>query len=165
MKAERSSHREAMQVICERYPAKTWKDFLIDHAAAGDPDAVLILRRSSRGKRKERGSAFVGDDEGQILLPLEKQIRPNGDVLYQGPDVKIRDTGKRLEMDGAGAKGLAKVLRIARLKFGDHIRVSGDMRFKTAVVEAAVDTEQPVTFADPKMEKRRQVLRSLEMIG
>ena len=117
VKTERDSHRETMKVLNERYPVKTWKDFLIDHAAAGDPDAVVILRRSHRGKRKERGSAFVGADEGQILLPMKRQTKPNGDVLYQADGVHVRDTGKRLEMDadGVGAKGLAKVLRMARL--------------------------------------------------
>ena len=67
----------------KRRTVKTWKDFLIDHAAAGDPDAVVILRRSHRGKRKERGSAFLGNDEGQILLPMKRQTKPNGDVLYK----------------------------------------------------------------------------------
>ena len=162
MKAERSSHREALQVIHDRYPAKTWKDFLIDHAADGNPDAVVILRRSHRGRPKNRRRAFLGTDEGQILLPLEKQIRPNGDVLYQAPGVNVRDTGERLELDSNGAKSMTEVLRMARLKFGDHIQVSGDMRFKAAVVETAIDTEQPVTFADPEMEKRRRVLHLLK---
>ena len=149
-------------MICERYPAQTWKDFLIDHAADGHPDAVVILRRSYRSRPKNLRRAFLGTDEGQILLPLEKQIRPNGDVLYQAPGVNVRDTGERLELDSSSAKGMAEVLRMARLKFGDHIQVSGDMPFKAAVVEAAIDTEQPVTFADPGMEKRRRVLYSVK---
>ena len=151
-----------MKVLHERYPVKTWKDFLIDHAAAGDPDAVVILRRSHRGERKERGSAFIGDDEGQILLPMERQTKSNGDVLYQAEGVNVRDTGKRLEMDVDGAKGLAKVLRMARFKFGDPIQVSGDAKFKAAVVDIAIDSKQSVIFADPEMEKRRKVLHLLK---
>ena len=164
VKAERGSHRETMKVLHERYPVKTWKDFLIDHAAAGDPDAVVILRRSHRGKRKERGSAFIGADEGQILLPMKRQTKPNGDVLYQADGVHVRDTGKRLEMDadGVGAKGLAKVLRMARFKFGDPIQVSGDAKFKAAVVDIATDSKHSVIFADPEMEKRRKVLHLLK---
>ena len=162
VKTERDSHRETMKVLHERYPVKTWKDFLIDHAAAGDPDAVVILRRSHRGKRKERGSAFLGTDEGQILLPMERQTKPNGDVLYQADGVNVRDTGKRLEMDSDGVKGLAKVLRMARFKFGDHIQVSGDAKFKAAVVDIATDSKQSVIFADPEMEKRRKVLHLLK---
>ena len=153
-----------MKVLHERYTVKTWKDFLIDHAAAGDPDAVVILRRSHRGKRKERGSAFLGNDEGQILLPMERQTKPNGDVLYQTEGVHVRDTGKRLEMDveGISAKGLANVLSMARFKFGDHIQVNGDAKFKSAVVDIATDSKDSVIFADPVMEKRRQVLHSLK---
>ena len=164
VKTERDSYRETMKVLHERYPVKTWKDFLIDHAAAGDPDAVVILRHSHRGKRKERGSAFIGDDEGQILLPMERQTKPNGDVLYQTEGVHVRDTGKRLEMDveGMSAKGLANVLHMARFKFGDPIQVSGDAKFKAAVVDIATDNKQSMIFADPEMEKRRQVLHLLK---
>ena len=165
VKTKRDSHRETMKVLHERYLVKTWKDFLIDHAAAGDPDAVVILRRSHRGKRKERGQArLLGDDEGQILLPMKRQTKPNGDVLYQAEGVNVRDTGKRLEMDveGMSVKGLAKVLRMARFKFGDHIQVSGDAKFKAAVVDIATDSKHSVIFADFEMEKRRRVLHLLK---
>ena len=83
-----------------------------------------------------------------------------GIIIGSAP--RTRDTGERLRLDSGGGKGMAEVLRMARLKFGDHIWVSGDMPFKTAVIEIAVDTEQPVTFADPEMEKHRQVLQSLK---
>ena len=150
VKAERSSHRAALQAIHDHYPAKTWKDFLIDHAADGNADAVLMLRRTYRGQSKNRGDAFLGTGEGQILLPLEKQIRPNGDVLYQAPGVNVRDTGERLELDSDGGKGMAEVLRMARLKFGDHIRVSGGAPFKTAVVVSIVPSHMdlnPILFS------------------
>ena len=165
VKAERSSHRAALQAIHDHYPAKTWKDFLIDHAADGNADAVLMLRRTYRGQSKNRGDAFLGTGEGQILLPegaMERHVRPNGDVLYQAEGIKVRDTGEQLELDSGGGPGMAEVLRMARLKFGDHIRVSGGAPFKTAVVEAAIASGQAVTFADPVMEKRRQVLHSLK---
>ena len=93
---------------------------------------------------------------------MERQTKPNGDVLYQAEGVNVRDTGKRLEMEADGVKGLAKVLRMARFKFGNYLQVSGDAKFKAAVVDTAIDSEQAVIFADPEMEKRRKVLHLLK---
>ena len=151
-----------MKVLHERYPVKTWKDFLIDHAAAGDSrrgsHTQALASRKAQGARQR----VLGTDEGQILLPMKRQTKPNGDVLYQAEGVNVRDTGKRLEMDSDGAKGLAKVLRMARFKFGNYLQVSGDAKLKAAVVETAIDSEQAVIFADPEMEKRRKVLHLLK---
>jgi hypothetical protein len=56
---------------------------------------------------------------------------------------------------------LVAAIRLAREKYGDHLSVDGDEKFKQAIVEAAVTSGQAVTFADPAMEKRRQVLQEL----
>ena len=108
---------------------------LIDCTALTTPDKTLFPRRFPRQ------SLVLATDKADLLRA---------------------DTVEKRAHRSCGPKDMAEVLRIARLKFGDHIQVSGDMPFKTAVVEAAVDTEQPVTFADPEMEKRRQVLHSLK---
>lgn len=156
-------HQEARQEIRSQYRVKTWQEWLVDQATDGNTQALEALRSSVR--RPKKGAerfAFMGNDQGQIFTPLKPDVQANGDVLYTVSGARIRDTGKQLRLDADKDGDLASAVRLAREKYGDHLTVDGDEKFKAAVVEAAVSSGQSVTFADPDMERRRQVLEQMK---
>ena len=155
-------HKNALQQIHSQYQVKGWQEWLVDQATAGNTTALAMLRVSVR--RPTKGAeqfAFLGNDQGQIFTPLQPSVQANGDVLYTVKGVRIRDTGERLRLDAEKGGDLAAAIRLAREKYGDRLSVDGDEKFKQAVVEAAIASRQAVTFVDPAMEQRRQVLQEL----
>lgn len=148
--------------IHDTYQVKTWQEWLVDQAADGNTAALSTLRSAARRPKKGAEQfAFMGSDQGQIFTPLKPAVQANGDVLYTVNGARVRDTGERLRLDAERGGDLASVVRLAREKYGDHLSVDGDEQFKKAVVEAAVASGQAVTFADPAMEQRRQVLQEV----
>jgi hypothetical protein len=41
-------------------------------------------------------------------------------------------------------------------KYGERITVNGTAEFKAQIIRAAVDSQLPITFAEPALERRRQ---------
>lgn len=156
------AHRQEVDKIHGNHKVRGWQEWLVDRATEGNTTALAMLRAAVRKPQKgaER-FAFLGSDEGQVFTPLEPKVQANGDVLYTVGGARIRDTGERLRLDAEQGGDVAAAIRLAREKYGDHLSVDGDEKFKQAVVEAAVTSGQPVTFADPAMEQRRKVLQEL----
>lgn len=156
-------NQEAVKAIHDQYQVKGWQEWLVDQASAGDAKALDALRsKARRPKKGAEKSAFVGGDQGQIFTRLEPKVQANGDVLYSVHGAQIRDTGEQLKLDAEQGGDLAAAVRLAREKYGDHLTVEGDAKFKAAVVEAAVLSGQAVTFSDPEMERRREVLEQMK---
>ncbi|ELU9701944.1 relaxase/mobilization nuclease domain-containing protein [Escherichia coli] len=156
------AYRHEVDKIHNVHQVKGWQEWLVDRATEGNTAALTMLRSAAR--RPQKGAerfAFMGNDQGQVFTPLEPTVQANGDVLYTVGGARIRDTGERLRLDADQGGDVAAAIRLAREKYGDHLSVDGDEKFKQAVVEAAVATGQAVTFADPAMEQRRQVLQEL----
>lgn len=155
-------NKEAKDKIHQQHQVKGWQEWLVDQASIGNTTALQMLRASARKPRKgAEKSAFTGRDEGKIFTPLNPAVQSNGDVLYTVSGARIRDTGEQLRLDADKGGDLVSAIRLARDKYGDHLSVSGDEKFKAALVEAAVSSGQSVTFADPGMEQRRQVLQEM----
>ena len=156
------AYRQQVANIHERHQIKGWQEWLVDRATEGNVTALAMLRSAAR--RPQKGAerfAFMGRDQGQIFTPLKPKVQANGDVLYVVNGTRIRDTGERLRLDVSQGGDVTAAIRLAREKYGDHLSVDGDEKFKQAVVEAAVASGQAVTFADPAMERRRQILQEL----
>ena len=155
-------HQVDKKAIQDKHPVKTWQEWLVDKATAGDEAALKALRSNTRkpGRGAEK-SGFSGTNQHTVFTPLEPDVKANGDVLYTVKGARIRDTGGELRLDADKGGDLASAVRLARDKYGDHLSVNGDDKFKAAVVEAAVSSGQNVTFADPEMERRRQLLSEL----
>lgn len=156
------AYRHEVDKIHSTHRVKGWQEWLVDRATEGNATALTMLRSAAR--RPQKGAerfAFMGNDQGQVFTPLEPTVQANGDVLYTVSGARIRDTGERLRLDADQDGDVAAAIRLAREKYGDHLSVDGDEKFKQAVVEAAVASGQAVTFADPAMEQRRQILQEL----
>ena len=55
-----------------------------------------------------------------------------------------------------------KPVRLAMERYGNRITVNGTAEFKAQIIRAAVDSQLPITFADPALESRRQALLKKE---
>jgi hypothetical protein len=75
----------------------------------------------------------------------------------------VRDDGDKLQVSReATREGLQQALRLAMERYGNRITVNGTAEFKAQIIRAAVDSQLPITFADPALESRRQALLKKE---
>lgn len=159
-----NTHREKMRMVHKKYKQKQWQEWLIDKATEGDEKALALLRsRAGKPKGKEK-QAFEGEDNAKVFPELHPEIQKNGEVLYTINKTPVRDTGSQLKLDDTTQEDLIKVLRLAREKYGDHLKIEGTDNFKKAVVQAAAASGQPVTFEDAAMQKRFELITELKGI-
>ena len=59
----------------------------------------------------------------------------------------------------ADLTGLQTALRMAQARYGTCIAVTGTATFKAHIAQAAAAANLPITFDDPALEQRRQVLQ------
>jgi hypothetical protein len=75
----------------------------------------------------------------------------------------VRDDGDKLQVSReATAEGLQAALRLAMERYGERITVNGTLEFKAQIIRAAVDSQLPITFANPALERWRQELSTKE---
>lgn len=166
-------HQADVQDVYRQHRARGWQAYLIDEATGGNVEALRMLKaRAHKGKglslqqdartkatpAKALG-AFVGHPKAMHVFPrMAPKVLKSGEVIYDLQGARVRDAGERLYLETDRKDGMAAALRMARAKYGDRLSIEGDEIFKRAVAETAARHSMAVTFADPDMEKLRQVL-------
>lgn len=166
-------HQAAVQNVYRQHRPRGWQTYLIDEATAGSVEALRTLKaRARKGKglplpqesvpsaqRRRALGAFVGRPDTVHVFPrMAPKVLKSGEVIYDLHGARVRDAGERLHLEADRKDGIVAALRMARTKYGDHLSIEGDEAFKRAVVETVARHEMAVTFADPELERRRQVL-------
>ena len=141
------------------YTRPAWQDWLKQQAVIGSSAAAEMLR-----KRKARTvipqNSLYGDDgqnkAGQVPGAPINSVTSKGSLVYNVSNTPIRDNGQTLHISRwPTTNGLLAGLQMAIYKFGPHLRVDGDDKFKTAVAKSAAQHKVAVSFADPEMERLR----------
>ncbi len=141
------------------YTRPAWQDWLKQQAVIGSSTAAEMLR-----KRKARSvipqNSLYGDDgqskTGQVPGAPINSVTSKGSLVYNVSNTPIRDNGQTLHISRwPTTNGLLAGLQMAIYKFGPHLRVDGDDKFKTAVAKSAAQHKVAVSFADPEMERLR----------
>ena len=157
-------YKSKIQEVHRKYPLKNWQDWLLDEASKGNDEALKALRnsilKSKKGSEKNR---FFGDSDKNAFISKDRTVRKNGDVLYQFNKTAVRDTGNELKLNGADEESLEKAIRMARNKFGDHLKIDGSEAFKHDVLKVVIETGQNVTFDDPELESKRKILTEIQV--
>ena len=141
---------------------QAWVDWLKKEAHRGNGEALAALRAHQKAGLK--GNTLQG--EGQAMTghaPQVDSITKKGTIIYRAGLSAVRDDGDRLQVSReATTEGLQEALRLAMQRYGNRITVNGTVEFKAQIIRAAVDSQLPVTFADPVLESRRQALLNQE---
>jgi hypothetical protein len=159
IQAINKQYLEDRQQIYNKYQRKTWADWLHTKAIDGDAEALAVLR--ARSKRTSKGNVVSGELQNK---PIERLLKPDsitksGTIIYRAGTTAVRDDGDKLSVSrGSSGEGLVTVLNMAVARYGERITVNGSAAFKEQIALAAVISNLSITFDDPDLERRRQVL-------
>ena len=165
-----SALKAAVRAERERFRApisEQYKTYLHGLASEGDDQALAELRKMSSATSyqdlPEVGSIAPvgGGTEPNAVFYRGKQVRylvhRNGDVVYSlAGRAIIQDKGDKLLMLQTDRLAIETALRLAHVKFGDVLTVSGPRDFQERTARIAAEAGVQVTFQDHKLEKIRQ---------
>lgn len=161
----RKQYRKEKQVLYDRYKRRTWADWLKQQALAGDSEALAALR-ARQARPALAGNTIRGDGQpcpGYGYAAAVDNITKQGTIIFRVGLSAVRDDGDRLTVSReVTAEGVQAVLRLAMERYGDRISVNGTPEFKAQIVHGAVDSQLPITFADPTLERWRLALSKQE---
>lgn len=149
--------------IQKRYRREAWADWLRRKAVEGDTVALAALR-AREGAQPLKGNTLASQvhSAGAAAHPTTASvdsITKKGTVIYHVGGSAIRDNGAKLALSlGATPACLEAGMRMAMLRYGNRLTVTGSDEFKERVAAVAAKTRLPVTFADGALESRRRSL-------
>ena len=159
-------HKQYTKERKQRYQSfqrRTWADWLKREAMQGDAQALAALR-AREAAQGLKGNTVSGRGEAK---PGQTRVLDNitkkGTIIFRVGDSAVRDDGDKLQVSrGASREGVQAALRLAAERYDHQITVNGTVQFKAQVIRGAVDSQLPITFADPALERRRQRLLNEE---
>ncbi|MCG7988211.1 MAG: relaxase/mobilization nuclease domain-containing protein [Candidatus Thiodiazotropha weberae] len=159
-------YRAKRQAIHDTHRRLTWADWLKQKALKGDKQALNALRarEAAQGLKgntiKGRGRATPG------LTPVIDSITKKGTIIYRSGTSAVRDDGDKLQVSRqATGQTVAAALRMTMERYGNRIIVNGSPEFKAQAIQSAVDSQLPITFADPGLEQRRKAMQNSQTVA
>lgn len=156
-------YQKDRQDCYDAHKRRTWADWLKKEALQGNSEALAALR-AREAAQGLKGNTVKG--EGQAKpghAPVVDNITKKGTIIFRAGTTAVRDDGDKLQVSReATREGLQQALRLAMERYGNRITVNGTAAFKAQIIRAAVDSQLPITFADPALESRRQALLKKE---
>ena len=148
------------------FQRKTWADWLKQAALKGDTEALTALR-SREAAQGLKGNTIQAEGRATPgAAHVQDNITKKGTIIFRAGRSAVRDDGDRLQVSReATREALQAALQLAKEKYGERITVNGTAEFKAQVVRAAVDSQLPITFADPGLERRRLELLTKENVN
>jgi hypothetical protein len=149
--------------LYQGFQRKTWADWLKQEAIKGDTEALTALRSREAAQGLKGNTIQAGGQARPGAAHDQDNITKKGTIIFRAGRSAVRDDGDKLQVSREATRdGLQAALRLAMEKYGDRITVNGTAEFKAQIVRAAVDSQLPITFADPGLERRRLELLTKE---
>ncbi|WP_371883218.1 LPD7 domain-containing protein [Caballeronia sp. S22] len=166
--------RDALKDAARRALTDQYRDFLREHTQAGDTRALRELRRMHRLRSE---LARAADETDAVTFRSARTGEPN-EIIYRGPSITHEvlangnvdyrkdgaalfvDEGRTLRLWNQEREALEIALRFAQQKFGPSLALTGPEVFQAAAERVAAETRMQVEFADPELERIRQIPRA-----
>ena len=151
----------ARKALHSRYQVRSWQDFLIDEALAGDEVALRVLRSRPNRAPKGRGQGILSGIASKHIIynSIDKDIRKNGDVVYRfGKGGIVRDEGDCLRIDGTDRETVFAALQMSIQKYGSTLDIEGTEDFKRQIIAVSGELGLPVKFKDRVQERVRDAI-------
>lgn len=157
-----TTYQKERQSFYKEHKRCTWADWLQKKAIENNSEALTALR--ARRAQGLKGNTLRGEGQTQGgPAPVIDTITKKGTIIFRVGLSAVRDDGERLQVSReATPEGLQAALRLARERYGNRIIVNGTPLFKAQILRAAVESQPPITFTDPVLERRRQDLLTKE---
>lgn len=149
--------------LYQGFQRRAWADWLKQEALQGNGEALTVLR-AREAARGLKGNTVAGRGEAKPgHAHVQDNITKKGTIIFRAGQSAVRDDGDKLQVSReATREGVQAALRLAMERYGNQITVNGTPEFKAQAIRAAVDSQLPITFADPALELRRQQLLNKE---
>lgn len=155
-------YKKDRQDAYDIHTKRTWADWLQFKASKGDDEALKTLRQRNAQAARKQANIVHGDQvkkDGRIPGLKPDSVTKEGTIIYRVGESAIRDGGKLLDVSrDAGEDGLHAALLMAKHRYGNTLQVNGSFEFKKRIVAVAASRELDVKFADPELEKLREIL-------
>jgi hypothetical protein len=149
--------------LYQGFQRRAWADWLKQEAMNGNHEALVALRAREAADGLQGNTFRVDGGSRPGVAAAVDTITKKGTIIYRAGRSAVRDDGDKLQVSReATREGLQVALRLAMERYGNRITVNGTAEFKAQIVRAAVDSQLPITFADPGLERRRQELLTKE---
>ncbi|WP_039816561.1 TraI/MobA(P) family conjugative relaxase [Xanthomonas arboricola] len=151
------------QALYDSHSRRTWADWLKKEATQGSTEALAALR-GREAAQSLKGNTIQGRGDARPgSAPVTDNITKKGTIIFRAGLSAVRDDGDKLQVSREATRdGLQEALRLAMERYGSRITVNGTTQFQAQIIRAAVDSQLPITFADPALESRRLALLKKE---
>jgi hypothetical protein len=142
-------------------PLPTWAAFLEARAAAGDTEALQVLRSRAGSRARARPNSVHPEHShispSPVLAHLMPRTRKNGDLVYLLADGGVViDATEHVRIEKVSDEAVALALTLATVRFsGQRLLVDGSADFGLSLARAARHQSTPVEFADAALEQER----------
>lgn len=161
IQAVNKQYKKERADLYEQHKRRAWADWLRQKALEGDKQALDALRARDAA-RGLKGDTIQGDGAARPgHAAAIDNITKQGTIIFRAGASAVRDDGHKLQVSRQ-ATAVEEALRLAMQNYGSRITVNGTTEFKAQIIRAAVDSQLPITFADPGLESRRQALLKKE---
>lgn len=149
-----AAERNTLSELYRKPPLEQYRDWLVGRALS-DERALAELRRITVDIRRDESASPViyGTPKDSAANPtyhapgLTHRVDTNGDVTYLRDGVEIlRDTSHKVYVLETSDDTIVMALRLAILKFGTTLSVTGDQQFQHRVAELAADQGLNIRF-------------------
>lgn len=147
-------------ILHKKYRREAWADWLRRKATEGDSTALAALR-AREGVQKLKGNVVSGPGPRVNPKPgaTTDSITKKGTIIHRVGGSAIREDGERLAISsGATPACIEAGLRMAMVRYGNRLTVTGSDAFKEQAASVAAKAHLPITFADGALELRRCAL-------
>ena len=156
-------YQKDRQALYDSHSRRTWADWLKNEATHGNAEALTALRAREAAQGLKGNTIHGRGDPLPGHAPVMDNITKKGTIIYRAGLTAVRDDGDKLQVSReATREGLQEALRLAMEHYGSRITVNGTTQFQAQIIRAAVDSQLPITFADPALESRRLALLKKE---
>jgi len=163
IQAINKQYQQDRQALYDSHRRRTWADWLKKEATHGNAEALAALRAREAAQGLQGNTIQGRGDARPGPAPVMDNITKKGTIIFRVGLSAVRDDGDKLQVSReATHEGLQEALRLAMERYGNRITVNGTMQFQAQIIRAAVDSQLPITFADPALESRRLALLKKE---
>lgn len=151
------------QQVQEQHPALTWDQWLVQKSEAGNVQALSILRSRKRHRARLAQALLTVDslEEAKTVVQVHQKPKAlkNGDLLYRLKDGGlVLDEAREIRVPEVTEASTVLALSLADARFsGKRVIVEGSDEFKRMVAKQAALDGLSIQFADPVLEKDRQL--------
>ena len=163
IQAINKQYQQDRQALYDSHSRRTWADWLKKEATHGNAEALAALRAREAAQGLKGNTIQGRGDPRPGHAPVTDNITKKGTIIFRAGLSAVRDDGDKLQVSReATREGLQEALRLAMERYGSRITVNGTTQFQAQIIRAAVDSQLPITFADPALESRRLALLKKE---